>query len=154
MTRHSRFGFIFEILFFLISAGRIRTAAAGKQHDVISRCSCSLGNLIECRLQSTPIVEVQFSLYNSLTKILPNIKWGNVAPLTFITGFFPTITSDQLSISLLLFPSVAQAAFFNLEIDLYLGLNAHVGDISSAITLCVAYVLHSGGKITPLIKVH
>lgn len=33
-----------------------------------------------------------------------------------------------------------------MEIDLYLGLNAHVGDISSAITLCVAYVLHSGGK--------
>lgn len=53
------------------------------------------------------------SLYNSLTKILPNTKWGNVAPLTFITGFFPTITSDQLSISLLLFPSVAQAFSFN-----------------------------------------
>lgn len=82
-------------LYFLTSAGRIRTPAAGKQHDVISRCFCSLGNLIECRLQSTPIEEVQFSLYNSLTKILPNIKWGNVAPLTSITGFFPTIRSAE-----------------------------------------------------------
>lgn len=86
-------------LCFLTSAGRIRTPAAGKQHDVISRCFCSLGNLIECRLQSTPIEEVQFSLYNSLTEILPNIKWGNVAPLTSITGFFPTIRSAELIIA-------------------------------------------------------
>lgn len=43
MTRHSRFEILF---FFLTSAGRIRTAA-GKQHDVVSRCFCSLGNRMQ-----------------------------------------------------------------------------------------------------------